>query len=94
MPTPPVTVSRLQNRISPPDAPGLGGLLGLAVAVVIIAALYIAREVLIPLTLSVLLSFMLAPVVNMLRRVGVPRTPAVLASILVAVRRRRSCWGS
>ncbi|WP_425229264.1 AI-2E family transporter [Sphingomonas sp.] len=41
--------------------PGLNGLLGLAVGVVVIAALYFAREVLVPIMLAVLLSFVLAP---------------------------------
>ena len=65
--------------------PGLAGLLGLAVAVVIIAALSVAREVLIPITLAVLLSFMLGPVVALLRRIGLPRMPSVVVSVVAAL---------
>ncbi len=61
------------------------GLLGLAVGVVVVAALYLGREVLIPITLAILLSFVLAPLVGLLRRVRVPKVPAVLLSVLVAL---------
>lgn len=47
-----------------------------------IAALYFAQEVLIPVALSILLTFLLAPVVTRLERLGIRRIPAVL---LVAV---------
>lgn len=85
MPTPPATMLRLKNRVHPPDTPGLAGLLGLAVGVVIIAALSLAREVLIPITLAVLLSFMLGPIVALLRRIGLPRAPSVLLSVIAAL---------
>ncbi|WP_375428629.1 AI-2E family transporter [uncultured Sphingomonas sp.] len=67
------------------NVPGLTGLLGLAVGVVVIAGLYFGREVLIPITLAILLSFVLSPVVAMLRRLRVPRAPAVLVSVLFAL---------
>ena len=51
------------------ETPGLSGLLTLAVAVVVVAGLYLGRTVLIPITLAVLLSFVLAPIVNLLRRI-------------------------
>src|SRR3974377_1936192 len=46
-------------------------------AFLIILALYLGRAVLIPLALAVILSFALAPGVRLLRRVGIPNTPAV-----------------
>jgi predicted PurR-regulated permease PerM len=61
------------------------GLLGLAVGVVVVAALFFAREVLIPITLAILLSFVLAPLVRLLRRVRVPRVPAVILSVVAAL---------
>ena len=61
------------------------GLLGLAVGVVVVAALFLAREVLIPITLSILLSFVLAPLVRLLRRLRVPRVPAVILSVVAAL---------
>ena len=72
-------------RVPPPGAPGPEGLLSLATGVVVIAGLYLAREVLIPITLAVLLSFMLAPVVELLRRTRLPRAPAVLLSVLLGL---------
>ena len=85
MPTPPLTIKRLTKRVSASDTPGLNGLMGLAVGVVIVAALYVAREVLIPLTLAVLLSFMLGPVVAFLRRIHLPRALAVLVAVIAAL---------
>lgn len=53
-------------------------LLGLATAVAVIAALYLAKVVLLPLALAVLISFLLAPVVRPLERIHVPRVLAIL----------------
>lgn len=49
-----------------------------------IAALYFAREVLVPIALALLLSFVLAPLVRSLRNWYVPRALAVIFSVLVA----------
>ena len=49
----------------------------------IVAALSLAKEVLLPLALAVLLSFLLTPLANRLeRRLGLPRVPAVLGVAL------------
>ena len=61
------------NLVPPAETPGLAGLLTLAVAVVVIAGLYLGRTVLIPITLAVLLSFLLAPLVDLLRRIRLGR---------------------
>ena len=45
-------------------------LVNLALFVVIVSGLYLAREVIIPITLAVLLAFVLAPLVKLLRRLG------------------------
>ncbi|HEX3351163.1 MAG TPA: AI-2E family transporter [Acetobacteraceae bacterium] len=71
--------------IPPAELPGLTGLLTLAVGVVIVAGLYFAREVLIPITVAVLLSFLLAPLVNLLRRVHLGRVPAALIAVLLGL---------
>ncbi len=89
MPTPPATFSRLTNRVKAADAPHTDSLLGLAVGVVIIAALSVAREVLIPITLAVLLSFVLGPIVAGLRRLKVPRVISVCLALLGGAGRRR-----
>jgi len=85
MATAPIDASRLKTTVAPADAPGLNSLLSLSVGVVIVSGLYLAREVLIPITLAVLLSFVLAPLVSLLRRTGLPRVPAVLLAVLVAL---------
>ena len=46
-------------RVPPPLTPGLSGLGTLAVSVVVVVALYLGREVFIPLVLAILLSFVL-----------------------------------
>ena len=53
-------------------------------AVVVIAALYFAREVLVPISLAILLSFVLAPLVRLLRSWYAPRVIAVGFAILIA----------
>jgi Predicted permease len=56
----------------------------LAVGVFVIAALYFAREVFVPLALALLLSFALGPLVMFLRRWHVGRMPSVIAAVLLA----------
>ena len=67
------------------ETPGLRGLLAVAVAVVVVAGLYLGRSMLIPITLAVLLSFLLAPLVNLLRRLHLGRIPSVLLAVLFAL---------
>jgi len=57
----------------------------LASVCVVIAALYFGREVLIPLSLAVLLSFLLSPPVRWLERVGLRRVASSIVVVLVAV---------
>ncbi len=52
---------------------------------VVIAALYFAREILIPITLAILLSFLLVPIVELLRRARFGRVPAVLLAVIMAL---------
>ncbi|MGZ3276003.1 MAG: AI-2E family transporter [Caulobacteraceae bacterium] len=68
------------DPIAPPevDESATGQLLNLAVSAVVVGALYFAREILVPITLAVLLAFLLAPLVQLLRRWKAPRAPAVL----------------
>lgn len=78
--------ARKKLRLPEVPAPGLPSsgtntmLLGLA----IVAVLYFGREVFVPITLAVLLSFALAPLVRFLRRCRVPRGGAVTLAVLVA----------
>ena len=56
-------------------------LLSLAVAAVVVTALFIAQGVLIPIILAVMLSFVLSPLVTTLGRAGLSRVLAVLLSV-------------
>ena len=71
--------------VTPPEAPHAASALALQVGVVVVAALYFAKEVLIPVTLAILLSFILAPLVALLRRAHMGRVPAVLLAVVVAL---------
>ena len=51
---------------------------------VVVAALYFAQDVLIPLALATLLSFLLAPLVKRLEHLKLPRSVAVIVTVLVA----------
>lgn len=64
-------------------APG-SALNSVLLAVVVVAALYLGREVLVPISLAVLLSFVLAPLVRLLRVCYAPRAVAVILAVLFA----------
>src|ERR1051326_440919 len=72
-------------QVSPPSGPDLVTLVMVALGIVVVAALYLAREVLIPITLAILLSFVLGPVVSLFRRLHLPRVPAVLLAVILAL---------
>ena len=72
-------------QIAGSSAPELKSLLGIAVGTLVIAALYFGKEVLIPITLAVMLSFVLSPVVNFLQRLRLWRAPAVILTVLAAL---------
>ena len=65
--------------------PSRDGLLGLAVGVVVIAGLFLAKDVLIPITLAVLLSFVLSPIVLFLRRLRLPKGLAIFVAVVSAL---------
>jgi predicted PurR-regulated permease PerM len=50
--------------------------------VLIVAILYVAKPVIVPLALAILLTFVLAPVVSLIQRDRLPRVPAVLFTVL------------
>ena len=72
-------------RVAGSAAPELKSLLGIAVGTLVIAALYFGKDVLIPITLAVMLSFVLSPVVNFLQRLRLWRAPAVILTVLAAL---------
>ncbi|QSN63271.1 AI-2E family transporter [Caballeronia sp. M1242] len=72
-------------KILPPDAPGLRALASLVAVVVVICALYFGRAVMIPIILAILLSFLLAPFVDFLRRLRFGQVPSVIVAVFVAL---------
>lgn len=68
-----------------PVAPPSDTLTLLAVSVTVIVALYIGRDLMVPLALGILLSFVLAPLVTRLERLRLGRVPSVLLSVLFAL---------
>ncbi|MEO9190394.1 MAG: AI-2E family transporter [Acetobacteraceae bacterium] len=69
----------------PTELPGLTGLVTLLVCVVVVATLFVAREVLIPITLAVLLGFLLTPFVNVLRKLRLGHVPSVLIAAALGI---------
>jgi predicted PurR-regulated permease PerM len=65
--------------------PDLSTLTNIVVLVVVIAALYFGSEILVPITLAVLLSFVLSPLMELLRRLWLPRVVAALLAVLLAI---------
>jgi predicted PurR-regulated permease PerM len=57
---------------------------GLMIGALVVGTLYIAREVLLPLALAILLSFVLTPLLLLLRKVKVPRVLAVIIVVTLA----------
>src|SRR5487761_1651876 len=78
-PVPP-SAARGGESIQPRGA-GMQTFLTLAL---VVAALYFAREVLVPIALAVLLSFLLAPAVRWLRHLRAGRVTAVAITVLIA----------
>jgi predicted PurR-regulated permease PerM len=58
-------------------------LINMAVAALVIAALYVGREIFVPVALAVLLSFVLAPFVTKLQAWRMPRTLSVIIVVFV-----------
>ena len=64
---------------SGPNIALLPALIGIAIFVLIVASLYWAQAVLIPVALAILLTFLLSPVAAALERIGLGRLPSVIA---------------
>ena len=70
---------------APPAAFGIDGLIALAVGVTVVACLYFARAVLIPITLAILLSFLVAPLANSLGRLKLGHVASVFAAVVMSI---------
>jgi predicted PurR-regulated permease PerM len=59
-------------------------LTNIALATIVVAILFLARDVVVPIVLALFLTFVLAPLVGLLQRWHFPRAMAVLSSVTVA----------
>lgn len=57
----------------------------LAIGVVVVTALYLGRDIILPVMLAVILAFVLTPIVSFLRRVGIGRSPAVIGTVALTL---------
>ncbi|MGO4669608.1 AI-2E family transporter [Bosea sp. 2RAB26] len=60
------------------------GLGNVAIGALIVTALYLGRDVFVPIALAILFSFVLAPLVKGLQKLRVPRSLAVITVVLIA----------
>jgi predicted PurR-regulated permease PerM len=67
----------------PPTAQIRDRAAGIIATAAVLALLYFARDVLVPITLAFILSLLIAPMVRALRRVGLGQTVSVLTAVLV-----------
>jgi predicted PurR-regulated permease PerM len=80
-----VPLERRPAPIPPAHTPGTTSVVTLGTGVVVIAGLYFGRSVLIPITLAVLLAFLLAPLVELLHRIRIPDFLAAFLAVAVAL---------
>jgi len=71
--------------VEAPSAPIADSSGGMTLFVMTVATLYFGKEVLVPITLALLLAFVLAPLVKLLRHLRIGRVPSVLLAVLLAV---------
>ena len=80
------TPSSLPPALPPVEAPAAPDTAkALTTFVLAVAILFFGKEVLVPVTLALLLAFVLAPLVNLLRRFGLGRVPAALLAATLAL---------
>jgi len=76
----------MDQPVSAPDPlplPNRERALGIIATATLLALLYFGRDVLVPITLAVILSLLIAPLVRVLRRIGFGHILSVLAAVLV-----------
>ncbi|NUB22838.1 AI-2E family transporter, partial [Azospirillum formosense] len=79
------TARRLQARPIPVPkaAPPASTQTTLLVIALVVATLYLGSDILVPIALAVLLTFVLAPIVSRLERLRLGRVPSVLAVVVL-----------
>src|SRR5882724_318060 len=79
-------IYRMDQPVSAPDPlplPNRERALGIIATATLLALLYFGRDVLVPITLAVILSLLIAPLVRVLRRIGFGHILSVLAAVVV-----------
>ena len=84
------TLLTTRRRATAPDpARTLDTLATILIVILTVAILYLAREILVPIAIAILLSFVLSPLVRLLRKIGLGKTASVglvvCAGFMVAV---------
>ena len=85
MPSPLPLPPRSPAKVIPPEAPTMRALTTVITGVAVVCALYFGRAILIPIILAVLLSFLVAPFVELLRRFKFGHFLSVIVSVLVTL---------
>lgn len=73
------------TRVAAAETPRAALASPLLVGALLVAGLYFGREIFIPIAIALLLSFVLGPLVNLLRRWGLPRLVAVGLTVLMTL---------
>lgn len=73
------------TQVAPPESLSVQGVVTLSVGVMVVAGLYFAREVLIPVTFAVLLSFLVSPLANFLIRIRLGHIASVFLAVLISL---------
>lgn len=71
--------------VAPAHTPPHDLLTMIVIGVVVIATLYVGRDIILPIVLAIILAFVLSPIVNFLRRFSIPRAPAVILAVSFAL---------
>jgi predicted PurR-regulated permease PerM len=71
--------------IKPPAPPGRSGVRTAAILIAVIAVLYLARQILIPLAFAITLTLVLAPAVAWLQKLRLGRVPSVVLVMVVSI---------
>lgn len=77
--------ARQVAHLKPSESASLHGLVSLAIGVTVVAGLYVGRDVLIPITLAILLSVLVAPMVDLICRIKLGRIISVLVAVTISV---------
>jgi predicted PurR-regulated permease PerM len=73
------------SAVQPAVTPPRDLLTMLVIAVIVVMALYVGRDIILPIVLAVILAFVLTPIVNLLRRIRIGRAPAVVITVVSAL---------